>query len=97
MNQPSPTFTPPPVAPENVANVRAEAVHLAGDNYQFNISWDKPRFVPDYYVVKLYDLNLAHLDDLEAEASSDTRNVSGVGPAATEDLTIFIIFVLRLL
>ncbi|KAL9699098.1 hypothetical protein quinque_002539 [Culex quinquefasciatus] len=64
-------------APENVANVRAEAVHLAGDNYQFNISWDKPRFVPDYYVVKLYDLNLAHLDDLEAEASSDTRNVSG--------------------
>uniref|UniRef100_A0A1Q3EWZ1 receptor protein-tyrosine kinase n=2 Tax=Culex tarsalis TaxID=7177 RepID=A0A1Q3EWZ1_CULTA len=64
-------------APENVANVRAEAVHLAGDNYQFNISWDKPRFVPDYYVVKLYDLNLANLDDLEAEANSDTRNVSG--------------------
>lgn len=64
-------------APENVANARAEAVHLSGDNYQFNISWDKPRFVPDYYVVKLYDLNLAHLDELETEASSETRNVSG--------------------
>lgn len=64
-------------APENVANVRAEAVHLSGDNYQFNISWDKPRFVPDYYVVKLYDLNLAHLDELETEANSETRNVSG--------------------
>lgn len=64
-------------APENVANVRAEAIHLSGDNYQFNISWDKPRFVPDYYVVKLYDLNIAHLDELETEASSETRNVSG--------------------
>lgn len=60
-------------APENVANLRVSSALLSGDNYQFNISWDKPRFLPDYYVVKLFDL--VSTDDETVNSAS--HNVTG--------------------
>lgn len=60
-------------APESVSNVHVDTVYLSGDNYQFNISWDKPRFLPDFYIIRIYDLYSAADDET---ANSVTRNVS---------------------
>uniref|UniRef100_A0A1W7R6L9 receptor protein-tyrosine kinase n=1 Tax=Aedes albopictus TaxID=7160 RepID=A0A1W7R6L9_AEDAL len=73
-------------APESVSNVQVSTVYLSGDNYQFNITWDKPRFVPDYYIVRIYDLYLETDDDA---TNSLTRNVSGdANNLLIESLTI---------
>ncbi|XP_065077728.1 tyrosine-protein kinase receptor torso-like [Ochlerotatus camptorhynchus] len=60
-------------APESVFNVHVNSVYLSGDNYKLNISWDKPRFLPDYYIIRIYDLYSATEED---PAKSITRNVS---------------------
>lgn len=73
-------------APESVSNVQVSTLYLSGDNYQFNISWDKPRFSPDYYIVRIYDL---YFESDDETGNSFTRNVSGDATSLLiESLTI---------
>lgn len=60
--------------PEAVQNIRVIANRLPEDRYQFNISWDQPRFLPDFYIVKLFDLDLGANDET---ANSVEQNVRG--------------------
>ncbi|XP_058816658.1 tyrosine-protein kinase receptor torso-like [Topomyia yanbarensis] len=61
-------------APEIVENLQVTSTYLSGKNYTFNITWDEPRYTPDYYVIELYDLNPTITDEM---ANSVSRNVSG--------------------
>lgn len=46
-------------APMPITNVHVTAAHLFDDSYQINVNWTKPIFIPDFYVLKLSDLNPA--------------------------------------
>ncbi|XP_058835831.1 tyrosine-protein kinase receptor torso-like isoform X2 [Topomyia yanbarensis] len=61
-------------APEEVTDLRVSSVYLSDDAYQFNVTWDKPSVLPDYYIVKLFDLNPAVDDE---DANSYSENVTG--------------------
>ncbi|XP_021699627.1 tyrosine-protein kinase receptor torso isoform X1 [Aedes aegypti] len=71
-------------APESVSNVQVSTLYLSGDNYQFNITWDKPRFTPDNYIVRIFDLSLDTNTDDEP-SHSFMRNVSGDATALLID------------
>uniref|UniRef100_A0A182QRZ5 receptor protein-tyrosine kinase n=1 Tax=Anopheles farauti TaxID=69004 RepID=A0A182QRZ5_9DIPT len=60
--------------PESIRNVRVTQLPLYGNNYQLNISWDRPAIAPDAYVVKVFDL---HNPETEDTANSMTRNLTG--------------------
>ncbi|XP_055612387.1 tyrosine-protein kinase receptor torso isoform X2 [Uranotaenia lowii] len=70
-------------APENVANLRVNSQLLFGNTHQFNITWGRPRFLPDYYILKLFDLNPTILE--EEAANSVAHNVTGDTTAVTID------------
>ncbi|XP_058449126.1 tyrosine-protein kinase receptor torso-like [Malaya genurostris] len=61
-------------APEVAENVQVSSTFLIGKNYTFNITWNKPRYTPEYYTIQLYDLNPTVNYEL---ANSVSRNVSG--------------------
>ncbi|XP_055529972.1 tyrosine-protein kinase receptor torso-like [Wyeomyia smithii] len=61
-------------APEDIKNMRVNSKSISDDNYQFNISWDEPQIMPDYYVVNLFDLNPV-MDG--GTPNSFSQNVSG--------------------
>ncbi|XP_062544610.1 tyrosine-protein kinase receptor torso-like isoform X2 [Armigeres subalbatus] len=71
-------------APERISNVSVNTLHLSGDNYQFNITWNKPRFNPDYYIVDIYDL---YLGTDEETGNSFMRNAAT--SLLVESLTIY--------
>ncbi|XP_058464172.1 tyrosine-protein kinase receptor torso-like [Malaya genurostris] len=55
-------------------DLRVSSVCVSDNIYHFNVSWEKPRVLPDYYIVKLFDLNPA-VDDENAHSYS--QNVTG--------------------
>ncbi|XP_052873677.1 tyrosine-protein kinase receptor torso [Anopheles cruzii] len=61
-------------APEPIENIRVVEKLLSDDHYKVNISWDRPEIIPDYYIVRLFDL---HGSPNEETANSISKNVSG--------------------
>ncbi|XP_055615322.1 tyrosine-protein kinase receptor torso-like [Toxorhynchites rutilus septentrionalis] len=61
-------------APTEINDIHVAASRLSNGNFQLNVSWTKPSIVPDFYVLKLYDLTPA-IDG--QPANSGLWNVSG--------------------
>ncbi|XP_053691722.1 tyrosine-protein kinase receptor torso-like [Sabethes cyaneus] len=62
-------------APEMVENIQVDCTHLFENTFTFDITWNKPRFIPEFYSIKLLDLDPEVVDELHINFASS--NVSG--------------------
>lgn len=66
-----------PCGPDKITNITVRSTLIGKHQYNVNVTWDVPKFDPDYYSIIILDINPTLLN--ETNLTMYKKNISKVG------------------